>query len=327
MLYYHGGGYCAFSPTTHRPWTARLADQTGMEVFSLDYRLSPEFPFPAAIHDAFAMYQYVMQELDVSPEDIIIAGDSAGGGLCMALLQILHRHSLPYPAGAYLVSPWVDLSKEIPTLYDNYHLDFLGILLHPDCDLAKMYAGRRSINIDNFVKMDLVSPAVSPNLPTNLPPILIQASPHEQLSHSIVALFRNLISTAPKSNVTFELYEGMVHVFHIIGDIIPLVKGVDIVGVSVDRFKNWVKNEEYGVGWKLDSHKDAAGSSKYEEEDEEVELNGDPDTNRKGNKKARIGRTNRRDSGTEIQKRNGKSVKFVLREGKVVYTKVYSCKE
>ncbi len=109
ILYCHGGGYSFCSPTTHRPMTAALAKQSGYRVFSLDYRLSPEHPFPAPIEDAVNCYQW-LREQGVQAADIVLAGDSAGGGLCMALLLKLKEMGEPLPSGAVLLSPWTDLA-------------------------------------------------------------------------------------------------------------------------------------------------------------------------------------------------------------------------
>jgi acetyl esterase/lipase len=108
LLYLHGGGYFACSPRTHRPITAWFA-RAGFAVFAPDYRLAPEHPFPAAVADAEAAYLALLDSGHAA-EKIVLAGDSAGGGLALALLLRLRDHSYRLPAAAALFSPWTDLA-------------------------------------------------------------------------------------------------------------------------------------------------------------------------------------------------------------------------
>lgn len=105
ILYIHGGGYVACSPVTHRPATARLARLTGRRVFSLKYRLAPENTFPAAYDDALAAYRW----LSNAESFVVVAGDSAGGGLTLAVLAAARDLALKAPACGVLFSPWTDL--------------------------------------------------------------------------------------------------------------------------------------------------------------------------------------------------------------------------
>jgi acetyl esterase/lipase len=108
VLYLHGGGYCQGSPATHRIITGHLALQGAARVFAADYRLAPENPFPAAVEDAVAAYRGLLAE-GVAPNAIVIAGDSAGGGLAVAAALSLRQLGVPRPAALVLFSPWVDL--------------------------------------------------------------------------------------------------------------------------------------------------------------------------------------------------------------------------
>ncbi|ONM50689.1 alpha/beta hydrolase [Nocardia donostiensis] len=113
VLYLHGGGYAVGSTATHRSLTARLAHQTGVPVYSLDYRLAPEHPFPAALDDAEAAFVELVDGLGLSPSRIAIAGDSAGGGLSLATAQrLIARHGYT-PAALGLIAPWAD-PNQIP---------------------------------------------------------------------------------------------------------------------------------------------------------------------------------------------------------------------
>lgn len=109
VLYLHGGGYAFCSVETHSNMTRAWAQQAKAKLFSLDYRLAPESPYPAALDDALAAYDWLLEE-GVEPEKLVIAGDSAGGGLSSALLLKLKELGRPMPAGALLLSPWVDLA-------------------------------------------------------------------------------------------------------------------------------------------------------------------------------------------------------------------------
>lgn len=109
VLYLHGGGYVFCSIKTHANMTRAWAEQAGAQVFSVDYRLAPEHPYPAALDDALAAYQYLLDE-GIKPESIVISGDSAGGGLSAALLLKIKELGLAMPAAALLLSPWTDLA-------------------------------------------------------------------------------------------------------------------------------------------------------------------------------------------------------------------------
>jgi epsilon-lactone hydrolase len=109
VLYFHGGGYVLGSARTHRSITGRLAMLARTTVYVPDYRLAPEHPFPAALEDALASYQ-ALQARGFTADSIVVAGDSAGGGLALALALKLRELGLPQPAGLALISPWVDLA-------------------------------------------------------------------------------------------------------------------------------------------------------------------------------------------------------------------------
>ncbi|WP_111655728.1 alpha/beta hydrolase [Isoalcanivorax indicus] len=109
VLYLHGGAYCVGSPATHRSLTSHLSRASGATVLVVDYRLAPEHPCPAALDDALSAYQALLEE-GVMPDQIIIAGDSAGGGLTLATALALRDAGQPAPAGLIMLSPWVDLT-------------------------------------------------------------------------------------------------------------------------------------------------------------------------------------------------------------------------
>ncbi|MFZ5723949.1 MAG: alpha/beta hydrolase, partial [Pseudomonadota bacterium] len=114
VLYLHGGGYVVGSPRSHRHLAADIALAAGARTFTLDYRLAPEHPFPAALDDAVAAYRWLIESLRVKPGCIVLAGDSAGGGLVLTTLVALRDAGLPLPAAGVCISPWTDLSCSLP---------------------------------------------------------------------------------------------------------------------------------------------------------------------------------------------------------------------
>ncbi len=125
MLYLHGGGYIGTSPNMYAFFTARVCRDTGCAVFVADYRLAPEFPYPAGAEDASAIYAKML-DLGVPPERIFLAGDSGGGGLANTVLLSMPDHLEPVrPAGLILFSPEVDLRLDEPSVTENAHLDVL----------------------------------------------------------------------------------------------------------------------------------------------------------------------------------------------------------
>lgn len=108
ILYAHGGGYVSGSSAEHRGFVARLASELGFAALTYDYRLAPEHPYPAAVDDTLAVYRALLARFPAG--NLLVAGESAGGGLALALLFALKRLGLPYPCAAVAISPWTDLS-------------------------------------------------------------------------------------------------------------------------------------------------------------------------------------------------------------------------
>lgn len=126
ILYLHGGAYLAGSPATHRRFVARLTWITRATAFAPSYRLAPEHRFPAAVDDAEAAYLGLL-DMGIDPGRIIVAGDSAGGGLACALLLRLQRDGHPQPAGAVLFSPYTDLEHTAASIQKNAATDYLPL--------------------------------------------------------------------------------------------------------------------------------------------------------------------------------------------------------
>ncbi|RDA88087.1 hypothetical protein CP532_5285, partial [Ophiocordyceps camponoti-leonardi (nom. inval.)] len=123
MLYLHGGAYFFGSVDEHRYQLQRHARKLKARVLAPNYRLAPQFPFPCGLHDCLASYLYLLESCDAST--VILAGDSAGGGMVLSLLCILRDQNLPLPAGAVLVSPWVDLTHSFPSVSADAPLDYI----------------------------------------------------------------------------------------------------------------------------------------------------------------------------------------------------------
>jgi epsilon-lactone hydrolase len=200
VLYLHGGGYVSGSPRTHRLVTTQIALIAQARLLAVDYRLAPEHPYPAALADAWAAYWWLLTQ-DIAPTDIIIAGDSAGGGLAIALALALRDAQMPLPAGVIGLSPWLDLTLEGESVQRGESVDYLNPRVLKGC--AQMYLNGA----------DLRTPLASPLYADlhGLPPLLIQASTGELL----VDDSRRFAERARAADVAVELqlWDDLVHVF------------------------------------------------------------------------------------------------------------------
>ncbi|KAJ5994555.1 hypothetical protein N7451_010279 [Penicillium sp. IBT 35674x] len=123
MLYVHGGAYFFGSVDTHRYMLQRHARKLKGRVFAPDYRLAPQFPFPCGLQDCMAAYLWLLETYD--PKEIILAGDSAGGGMVLSLLVMMRDQGIALPAGAILISPWVDLTHSFPSIVKDNPGDYI----------------------------------------------------------------------------------------------------------------------------------------------------------------------------------------------------------
>jgi monoterpene epsilon-lactone hydrolase len=200
VLYLHGGGYTVGSPATHRALAAHLSASSGAPVFALDYRLAPEHPFPAALDDAVTAYQALLDS-GLAPHRIAVAGDSAGGGLSLALCHALRDRGIPAPAGLALISPWVDLT--LAGVRDDRRDPMLRTAWLRAC-AARYSAGA-----------DLASPLLSPlhgDL-SALPPMLMHAASGEILLPDIERFVQRARDAG--ADVRYRKLDGLWHVAHV----------------------------------------------------------------------------------------------------------------
>lgn len=203
ILYFHGGGYYYGSPKSHRRATFGLAQEAGANVFSQDYRLAPAHPFPAAVEDAVVGYRWLLDQ-GMRPESLIVSGDSAGGGLSLALLLSCREQGLPSPAGAVLYSPWTDLAVTGASITSNEKTDAMFRPVHIR-EGAKHYMGGAD------AKNPLVSPLYADL--AGLPPILIFVSDDEALYDDSTRLQERLAAAGVESELIIE--RGLPHVWPI----------------------------------------------------------------------------------------------------------------
>ncbi|HEY4940566.1 MAG TPA: alpha/beta hydrolase [Rhizomicrobium sp.] len=202
LLYLHGGGYSIGSPQSHRHMLAPFSADSGVPIFSADYRLAPENKFPAAVDDGVAAYKGLLDS-GIAADHLAIAGDSAGGGLAIATLVAARDKGLPMPACAVVFSPWVDLSQGGESHRARARRDPIVSKQGVDVMAAAYLAG-----------LDPKTPLASPVFADlkGLPPLLIQVGTEEALHDDAVALKTRAESVGVE--VSFESWGGMIHVWH-----------------------------------------------------------------------------------------------------------------
>ena len=122
FMFMHGGGYYRGSVAATRATVARISAEAKVKCLSIEYRLAPEYPFPAAIDDTYSAYKWLINK-GICPKQIIVSGQSAGGGLCLALLLKIKENNISQPLGAVALSPWTDLSQSGKTMIKNKNID------------------------------------------------------------------------------------------------------------------------------------------------------------------------------------------------------------
>jgi epsilon-lactone hydrolase len=201
LLYTHGGCYISGGPVTVRECCARLSRACEARVLNIDYRLAPEHPYPAALDDTLAAYRWLLAS-GYSARNIVISGESAGGGLTIAALMKIRDSGLEQPAAGVPVSPWVDMTLSGETLKRNRGRDLASTT--PLALGAELYVG----------KGDPRDPYASPLFGdlSNLPPMLIQVGGAEVLLDDGIAIAHKARQAG--NDLTLEVWPDMIHVWH-----------------------------------------------------------------------------------------------------------------
>ncbi len=231
ILYFPGGGYCVGSYNTHAGMLGRIARASGHPVLAVNYRKAPEAPFPAATDDALKAYKQLVSE---GRKNIILAGDSAGGGLALAVTMVLRDEGYKLPAALVLLSPWTDLTGSGDSVTRKKDKDpligpeLLGVF-------AQKYRG----------KEDLKNPLISPLFGefNHFPPTFIQVGTEEVLLDDSTRLSKKMRQAGVI--VEMEIWEGMMHVFQWFAGLIPEANdAVKKIGTFINRQYDAIEPEE-----------------------------------------------------------------------------------
>ena len=204
LLFFHGGGYCSGSILSHRRLVTEAGRAAGVRTLAVAYRLAPENPFPAALEDAATAWRYLLDQ-GFAAKTIAVGGDSAGGGLTVALMNRLRDAQAAMPACGWLISPWTDLTMSGATLARN---DARDPLIHEGylAELANAYAP---------ASIDRKDPRISPLFADlkGLPPLLVQVGSAETL----LADATRFVAAAGEADVavTLEIWPHMIHAWQL----------------------------------------------------------------------------------------------------------------
>jgi epsilon-lactone hydrolase len=200
ILYTVGGGYVSGSCKDHRAMVAKITHGSGVSTLLFDHRLAPEDPFPAALEDAVAAYRWLLAR-GISPSNIMIVGESAGGGLCLATLLALRDQGIPLPAAAVTMSPWTDLALT----GESYHTKLKASIDPPGMSTvcSKYYVG------ENDPRLPWISPLYGEL--HGLPPLFICVGTNETMLDDSIRFAEK--AKAADADVTLRVWEGMVHCF------------------------------------------------------------------------------------------------------------------
>lgn len=221
ILYLHGGAYALGSVNSHRELIARLVISTKCSALAINYRLAPEHPYPAALEDTISAYKWILSK-GINPSRVVIAGDSAGGGLAIAALIALRDEGILLPAGAFCFSPWLDLTLRGDSANKNQKLDPIlsSVILQ---EYANNYiSGNKATN-------PLISPIFA-NL-KNLPPILIQSGKNEILLDDTLRFCEKALQAGIA--IQWKIWDDMFHVFQLFSFLPETQKSLEQVSAFV----------------------------------------------------------------------------------------------
>ena len=217
VLYFHGGVYVMGDAALAADLASQIGRRTEAKVISVDYRLGPEHPYPAAVDDALAAYEALLHT-GIAPADVAFAGESAGGGLAVATLVNARDHGLPLPAAAFVMSPYADLTLGGATMQTRREVD-------PLMSLEALQARVGDYTSGHDAAVGLISPIFADL--SGLPPLIVQAGSHEVLLDDAVRLARQ--AAIADVEVTLDVTPGVPHVFQAYYPIL------DEAGAALDR--------------------------------------------------------------------------------------------
>lgn len=223
VVYFHGGGYSVGSVRSHRDLISRIARGVQCPVLAVDYRLAPEHPFPAQLEDGMKTLRWLDRQ-GYDRRRIALAGESAGGGLCLSTLLELRDRGEPMPAATVLISPWVDLEARGRSFHENRHYDFVT-------RKAMLAYTKRFVR-----RSELRHPKAAPIHADlhGLPPILIQVGEVESLRDDGIELARKI--EAARGKVELEVWTDMIHAFHVFAPMLPVAQqAIDRLCVFLER--------------------------------------------------------------------------------------------
>jgi len=225
VLYLHGGSYICGSPNSHRSLVANIAIAAKARALVIDYRLAPEHPHPAAVEDAVAAYKWLLSN-KVDSKHLAVVGDSAGGGLAIALLVSLRDRNVPLPAACVCLSPWTDLAFTGETWKSKAAVDLI-LYDYKELAFAKMYLGG----------LDPKTPLASPLYADlkGLPPLLVQVGTDEVLLSDST----RLVDRAKQAgvNAVLDEWEKMQHVWQFAASFIPEGRrAIERIGEFMDKY-------------------------------------------------------------------------------------------
>jgi acetyl esterase/lipase len=232
ILYLHGGGFAVHLPSLYAGFTARLGRELKARVLMVDYRLAPEYPFPAAVDDCHAAYRWLIGQ-GFTASDIVIAGDSAGGNLTLVTLLRIKAAGHPMPACAVAISPGVDLTLSSPSIVENENSDAL-LRIATVLQLLGAYVGPEM----------RLAPLVSPLFGdlNGLPPLLLQAGTREILSDDAARF--GAAARAAGVTAEVELWHGMQHCFQLLKFLPESIHALEAITAFVNRHTGWNPCEE-----------------------------------------------------------------------------------
>lgn len=208
ILYTVGGGYMSGSCVDHRAMVAKITQGSGIKTLLFDHRLAPEDPYPAALEDAVAAYRWLLAQ-GIAPGKIMIAGESAGGGLCLATLLALRDQGDPLPAAAVALSPWTDLTLTGESLQTRLQASIDPPNMSAVC--SKYYVG------DHDPRLPWISPLYGDL--HGLPPLFICVGTYETLLDDSTRFAEK--AAAAGVEVTLRVWESMIHCFPLMAPLFP----------------------------------------------------------------------------------------------------------